>query len=59
MCKVLKTRIRYALVGADYSAQEPRMMVNLCKSPELMQVYKDKKDLYAVIASKIFKKDYW
>lgn len=24
-----------------------------------MQVYKDKKDLYAVIASKIFKKDYW
>lgn len=59
MSKVLRTRIRYALVGADYSAQEPRMMVNLCKSPELMQVYKDKKDLYAVIASKIFKKDYW
>ena len=39
--------------------QEPRLMTHLSKDEGLKETYANKKDLYATIVSKIFKKDYW
>lgn len=49
----------YVIIGGDYSQQEPRLLTHLCKDPKLIETYNNNKDLYATIASAIFKKDYW
>ena len=55
----IKTRTRYKLVGSDYSAQEPRLTAHLSGDEAMKQAYADGKDLYCVIASKVFNNDYW
>lgn len=35
------------------------MMTHMSQDEDLKKVYEEKKDLYATITSKIFKKDYW
>ena len=54
----IKTRTRYKLVGSDYSAQEPRLTAHLSGDEAMKQAYADGKDLYCVIASKVFNNKY-
>ena len=63
MSKSINTRTRYKLVGSDYSqrksAQEPRLTAHTADETAMKQAYAEGKDLYCVIASKIFNNDYW
>ena len=63
MSKSINTRTRYKLVGSDYSqrksAQEPRLTAHMADDPAMKQAYAEGKDLYCVIASKVFNNDYW
>jgi DNA polymerase I-like protein with 3'-5' exonuclease and polymerase domains len=54
----VKTRTLYKLVGSDYSAQEPRLTAHMANDENMIQAYKDGKDLYCVIASKVFNNKY-
>ena len=47
----MKARTRRIIMGSDYSAQEPRVLTQLCEDPKMLQAYKDGKDLYVEIAS--------
>ena len=62
MSKSIKTRTMYKLVGSDYSqrksAQEPRITTFLGGDPAMRQAYLEGKDLYCVIAAKIFNNKY-
>lgn len=46
------------LVGSDYSQQEPRTLASICEDENLIQAYKDGKDIYAWIASMVYKVPY-
>lgn len=46
-------------VGSDFSQQEPRLLANYAKDENMIGAYKQGKDLYATIASGIYKLDYW
>ena len=61
MSKSIKTRTLYKLVGSDYSqsAQEPRLTAHMADEEAMKQAYVEGKDLYCVIASKIYNNDYW
>ena len=48
----------YKIVGADFSAQEPRLTAFMSQDESMLQAYKEGKDLYAVIASISFGKPY-
>lgn len=48
----------YKILGADYSAQEPRITAFMSQDPAMIQAYRDKKDLYSVIASMSFNRKY-
>ena len=56
--KMFKATDGYVLVGGDLSAQEVRMVANLCGDPKMIQAYKDGKDLYCEIASMAFNVPY-
>lgn len=55
----LKTKTEYVLVGSDFSQQEPRLLSFYSQDSNMIQSYKEGKDLYATIASKVYKKTYW
>ncbi|MDF2612524.1 MAG: polymerase [Clostridia bacterium] len=44
------------IIGIDYSQIEPRVLAHISGDEELRYPYKDGKDLYATLASKVFKK---
>ena len=48
----------YVLLSSDYSAQEPRLMAQLCGDRQMIQSYIDDKDLYSQIASIAFNTTY-
>ena len=54
----VKTRTLYKLVGSDYSAQEPRLTAHMSGDEAMRQAYAEGKDLYCVIASKVFNNKY-
>ena len=54
-----KTRTRYAIVGGDFSAQEPRLLSHLCQDAGLLENWKNNRDIYATIMSSIKHIDYW
>lgn len=54
----LKIRRRYQLCGSDYSAQEVRVFAAMSRDKKMIQTYLDGKDLYADVASKVFKVPY-
>ena len=56
---IFKATDGYSIVGADYSAQEPRSTAALSGDKNMIEAYREGKDLYAVIASKCFHNDYW
>jgi len=48
---MIKARTRRIIQGADYSAQEPRVLSMLCGDEGMLQAYRDGKDLYVEIAA--------
>ena len=48
---MIKARTRRIIQGADYSAQEPRVLSMLCRDEGMLKAYRDGKDLYVEIAS--------
>lgn len=44
--------------GSDFSQQEPRLLSAYSMDKNMIQAYKDDKDLYAMIASKIYNNNY-
>lgn len=46
------------IVGGDFSQQEPRCLAHMSDDPHMLQAYLEGKDLYATIASKIYKMSY-
>ena len=55
----VKTRIRYAIAGSDYSAQEPRVMTQLSGDPNLKETFEKDRDPYATMIAPALHKDYW
>ena len=48
----------YILMSSDFSQQEPRSLASLCKDPNMLNAYVTGKDLYATMASQIYKLPY-
>jgi len=55
---MIKARTRRIIQGSDYSAQEPRLLSQLCADPGMLQAYMDGKDLYVEISSIAFHRPY-
>ena len=47
------------LVGSDFSQQEPRLLSSMSNDQNMIEAYRQNKDLYATIAAKIYHNDYW
>ena len=45
--------------GADFSQQEPRLLSAYSNDDTMIAAYKENKDLYATVASVVYKNDYW
>jgi DNA polymerase I-like protein with 3'-5' exonuclease and polymerase domains len=56
---MFKARDGYVMVGSDFSQQEPRLLSSYSGDENMINAYKQGKDLYATIASKIYHNDYW
>lgn len=54
----VKTRVRYILTGADFSQQEPRLLSQFSKDHNMINAYKNGKDLYATIAMGVYHNKY-
>lgn len=48
----------YVMVGSDFSQQEPRLLSHYSGDENMINAYKQGKDLYATIASKVYKNNY-
>ena len=48
----------YVMVGSDFSAQEPRLLATYSQDHNMCQAYIDDKDLYAVVAQKVYNNNY-
>lgn len=48
----------YMMFSSDYSQQEPRCLAECSKDPEMISAYCEGKDLYALMASKIYRTTY-
>ena len=59
MAKSINTRTKYVLIGSDFSQQEPRLLSHYSQDENMITAYKQGKDLYATIASGVYKMDYW
>ena len=58
----LQTRTRHTFVGSDFSQvtqQEPRLLSQYSQDRNMIDAYKEGKDLYATIASGVYKMGYW
>ena len=55
---MFKARDGYVLVGSDFSQQEPRLLSNYSQDENMINAYKEGKDLYATIASKVYHNKY-
>ena len=49
----------HVLVGSDFSQQEPRLLANYAQDDNMINAYKQGKDLYATIAMGVYHNDYW
>jgi DNA polymerase I len=43
------------ILGADFSAQEPRLLAHFTEEDDLIKAYKEGKDLYSYLASEVFR----
>jgi DNA polymerase I-like protein with 3'-5' exonuclease and polymerase domains len=55
---MFRARSGYVLLSSDYSQQEPKLTAFICQDPNMIQAYKEGKDLYSFIASIAFNKTY-
>lgn len=55
---MFKAQDGYVLIGSDFSQQEPMMCAHLSQDIEMMNAFKNGKDIYATIASLAFHKPY-
>lgn len=55
---LFKARKGYKIIGADYSAQEPRIVAHFSKDKNMLDAYLTGRDLYSVIAAMSFDKSY-
>jgi DNA polymerase I-like protein with 3'-5' exonuclease and polymerase domains len=55
----INTRTKYMLIGSDFSQQEPRLLSHYSQDANMINAYKQGKDLYATIASGVYKMGYW
>lgn len=46
------------LIGSDFSQQEPRILSHFANDTNMINAYKEGKDLYAMIASKVYHNNY-
>ncbi len=53
--KIFRARDGYKLVGGDFSQIEPRVLAYFSEDEEMINAYKHKQDLYATMASKVYK----
>lgn len=51
---LFKAKNNYRIIGADYSAQEPRLVAHYSQDKNMLDAYLNKRDLYSVIASMSF-----
>lgn len=56
--KMFSAQDGYVLVGSDYSQQEPRCLAYMSHDENMIESYLEGKDLYGIIASKVYKKPY-
>lgn len=54
----VNVRYKNVIVGGDYSGQEPRLTAFYSNDPRMIEAYKQKRDLYSVIASQSFNYPY-
>lgn len=54
----IRTRERYVLMSADYSQQEPKLLTQLCGDENMLESYRQGKDLYSQIAAIAFHTTY-
>ena len=47
------------LVGSDFSQQEPRLLCSMANDEAMIGAYRNKQDLYATIATKVYNNGYW
>ena len=62
MMRKIKTRREYVLCGSDFSQQqlhEPRLLSSASRDENMINAYKQGKDLYATIAMGIYHNGYW
>lgn len=59
MARTINTRTKYVLIGSDFSQQEPRLLSHYSQDENMISAYKNGKDLYATIASGVYKMGYW
>ena len=59
MARTINTRTKYVLIGSDFSQQEPRLLSHYSQDENMIIAYKQGKDLYATIASGVYKMGYW
>lgn len=60
--KIMRTVFRaskgYKLVGSDYSQQEPHILAFISQDKDMIQAYRDGRDLYAFLGSVVYDCDY-
>ena len=54
----IRTRTRYVLMSSDYSQQEPKLLTQLCGDENMLESYRQGKDLYSQIAAIAFHTTY-
>jgi len=55
---MFKAQDGYVLVGSDFSQQEPRLLSNYSRDDNMVKAYQEGKDLYSMIASKVYHNKY-
>ena len=56
--KIFKARDGYKLVGGDFSQIEPRVLAFLSGDESMINAYKERKDLYAIMGSQVYQLPY-
>ena len=54
----VNVKVQKVLVGSDFSQQEPRLLAFYSKDQDMLQAYANNKDLYAMVAAKVYKNAY-
>lgn len=56
--KSIKARTSYAIIGGDFSGQEPRSMCAFAQDTDMQAAYLKKQDLYSSVAAKCYHNRY-